>query len=279
MAGGNFLESRASITQHHYYGSTTLPLTNPKICKDIDISQDSRVFLLIFCVFTTGGKDMKIERTVLDNARKEIREKIELMGNEASRSLDEIIQLLNHPDRDRTQIIIESDENFNKLNESIHDDCLTLIARQQPMASDLREIIADLQIATELERIADHIADIARILNMLEPGSRPPIWNEIQTLVKRCIEMLNEMMMAFQNKDPGKAEVIAAMDDDIDQMNTQFVREIISFIQTNNDATANGTYMIWLVHHLERIGDRVTNIGEQILFADSGRSIDWNRSK
>ena len=83
---------------------------------------------------------MKVERTVFVNSRAAIREKIEVMGKEANRTLQEIVELLNQPDPEKLKLIIKADENFNKLNDSIHDDCLTLIVRQQPMASDLREI-------------------------------------------------------------------------------------------------------------------------------------------
>ena len=165
------------------------------------------------------------------------------------------------------------------MHETVHDECLTLIARHQPAASDLREVIADLQIAVEMERIADHMADIARIIHMCKLNSIPPVWEDIQIMLEHCDEMLTKMMAAFHDSDAEQAEVIAATDDSIDQMNGQIVKEVIQFMQTHGEAVANGTYIIWMVHNIERIGDRVTNIGEHILFAVSGKVADWNRSK
>ena len=221
---------------------------------------------------------MKIKRTALDNARNEIRGNIDLMGKEASRTLKEIIDLLNHLDPELASKIIQDDEKFNRLHETVHEECLTLIARHQPAASDLREVIADLQIAVEMERIADHMADIARIIHMCKLDSLPPVWEDIQEMLFHCDEMLTKMMTAFHDRDAAQAEEVAATDDRIDQMNEQIVKEIIQFMQSHGDAAANGTYLIWMVHNIERIGDRVTNIGEHILFAVSGKVADWNRS-
>ena len=221
---------------------------------------------------------MKVDRTDPDNARHAIREKIRDMGDATGRTLRETVDAFDHLDFEHALAIIKADESFNRLNESIHDDCLTLIARQQPVASGLREIIAGLQIAVELERIADHAADIARIIRLLEREGIPPVWDEILTMVDHCEEMLTKMLVAFCDRDPIRAEVVAAMDDDIDRMNGQIVSVVIRFMQMHSEAVANGTRLIWLVHNLERIGDRITNIGEHILFAASGKSVDWNRS-
>ncbi|HEY7839976.1 MAG TPA: PhoU domain-containing protein, partial [Gammaproteobacteria bacterium] len=87
-----------------------------------------------------------------------------------------------------------------------------------------------------------------------------------------------KMMSAFRNHDRVAAEVIGRTDDDIDRLNGQIVNETIPFMAANPASVANGTHLIWLVHNLERIGDRVTNIGEQILFAESGKTSDLNRS-
>lgn len=220
-----------------------------------------------------------MERNQLDHARGEIREKIMTMGEGAGLALREAAAALDHLDSAKAEKIIEGDLAFNRQYEAIHEDCLTLTARQQPVASDLREIVAELQIAAELERIADHAADIARITRQLTREGIPPAWTEIQNMAARCEEMLARMMAAFHDGDTLTAEVIAATDDDIDRLNAQIVNETIAFMSTNPAAIANGTHLIWLVHNLERIGDRVTNIAEQILFAGTGRITDLNRSK
>jgi phosphate transport system protein len=222
---------------------------------------------------------MKVERSQLDHARGEIRDRIMTMSRDAGVVLRDAAAALDHLDAAKAGAIIEGDLAFNRLNEVIHEECLTLMARQQPVASDLREIVADMQIAAELERIADHAADIARITRQLSPEGIPPVWSEIQSMVARCDEMLARMMVAYRDGDSLTAEVIAATDDDIDRLNSQIVNEAIAFMSANPVAIANGTHLIWMAHNLERIGDRITNIAEQILFAGTGRTADLNRSK
>ena len=142
-----------------------------------------------------------------------------------------------------------------------------------------REIIADLQIAIELERIADHTADIAHVVRQLQGEGVPPVEGDIRQMAERCENMLAEMLHAYRDLDATRAEKVAAMDDSIDQLNGRIVDKVIRFMQEHGSAVADGTRIIWAVHNLERIGDRVTNIGEQILFATSARIVDWNRSQ
>ena len=221
---------------------------------------------------------MNVERTALDSARREIRGKIRAMSEEIRVTLHDVYDALKHLDYSRAETIIKDDVNYNRLNESVHEDCLNLIARQQPMASDLRGIIADLQIAGELERIADHTADIARLISSLKNEEIPHVMDAIETMFDHCDEMLSNMLTAYRDNDPGRAETIAAHDNEIDHMNGLAVTAIIEFMQKHANTVDSGTRLIWLVHHLERIGDLVTNIGEHILFATSGRIADWNRS-
>jgi phosphate transport system protein len=221
---------------------------------------------------------MKVDRSQLDKARAEIRDEIIAMSRDAGLALRAAAAALDHMDPVKADAVIEGDVAFNRRNEAIHEACIALMARHQPVASDLREIVADLQIAVELERIADHAADVARITKRLTREGLPPVWTEIQNMAARCDDMLAKMMSAFRDRDRVAAEVIARTDDDIDRLNGQIVNETIPFMTANPASVANGTHLIWLVHHLERIGDRVTNIGEQILFAESGKTSDLNRS-
>lgn len=221
---------------------------------------------------------MKVERGEFDRAKQALKQQVVDMGEQAGRAVLEVADVLDHLDGARARQIVEKDIHFNQLNERIHDACVELIARQQPVASELREILAELQIAVELERIADHVADIARIIASLSREALPPAWSEILNMAARSEEMLRKMLGAYQDRDAVTAEVISTMDDELDRLNHQVVNEIIEFMRKNPDAVRNGTKLIWLTHNLERIGDRVTNIGEQIVFIATGKMRDLNRS-
>ena len=222
---------------------------------------------------------MKVERNALDREKGALRRQILEMGKLACQAVLDVANALDHLDHDRAGKIIETDVQFNRLNEAIHDACVELIARQQPVASELREVIAELHIAVELERIADHVADIARIVRSLADHPLPPSWSEIMKMAALSEEMLRKMLRAYEERDPAAAEVIASTDDDLDRLNHQVVNEIIEFMHKNPDSIANGTKLIWLTHNFERVGDRVTNIGEQILYITSARIRDLNRSR
>ena len=222
---------------------------------------------------------MTIERTKLVAERDEIRSKILTMGKDSVDLLNLFMEALVHLDIARADKIGSGDEHFNHLYQSIHDECLVLIAREQPVASDLREVISDLQIAIELERIADHIASVARIVQTLSTSAIPPVWDKIINMVRCTSDMLSKMLVAYHDMDVKKAEAIANIDDVIDRMDNQIVTEITDFMKSNTKAIENGIHLIWLVHDLERIADRVTNIGEQIVFNTSGKIVDWNVSQ
>ncbi len=222
---------------------------------------------------------MIVERTKLVAERDEVRSKIMVMGQDSVNLLNQFMESLVHLDIERADNITNGDEHFNHLYQSIHDECLIMIARQQPVASDLREVISDLQIAIELERIADHIASVAQIVHTLSVAAIPPVWDEIIHMVRHTSDMMSNMLIAYHEMDVEKAEAIATSDDDIDRMDQQIVTEIIDYMKSNTAAIENGTHLIWLVHDIERIADRVTNIGEQIVFNASGKIADWNTSK
>ncbi len=222
---------------------------------------------------------MKVARQELDQGERGVRAQVRAMGQDASKAIAAVAEVLNRLDVDRARALAAADADFNRRNQEIHEACIELIALQQPVATDLREILSDLLIATELERIADHVADIARIVPSLSREGIPPVWDELLNMAARCREMLDAMLNAYVQRSTVDAEVIAGNDENIDRLNGQVVREVIGFMQANPASVANGTYVIWLTHHLERIGDRVTNIGEQILFEESGVTVDLNRTQ
>ena len=137
---------------------------------------------------------MKVERNELVKERELLRSQIQAMGKDAVKALLTVTDALDQFNSELAQEIIDADSHFNNLYQTIHDECLVIIARHQPVASDLREIIADLQIAVELERIADHVAAIARLIHLIEPEGIPPILTEIMNMMKRCAEMMKKML-------------------------------------------------------------------------------------
>ncbi|OGO12092.1 MAG: phosphate transport system regulatory protein PhoU [Chloroflexi bacterium RBG_13_68_17] len=168
------------------------------------------------------------------------------------------------------------DAKVNALRFQVEEECLALIARQQPAASDLRAVLAAFSIVTDLERMGDHAAGIARtVLHMGdEPLLKPLI--DLPRMAETCREMLRQALQAYVERDAGKARPIVGMDDTVDALYTQIFREILSFMVEDPHTTSRGLYLIFAAHNLERIGDRVTNIVERILFMTSGEMRELN---
>jgi phosphate transport system protein len=154
-----------------------------------------------------------------------------------------------------------------------------LIATQQPMASDLRIIVAVLNIITELERVGDHAEGIAKIAIMIgdEPPLKPLI--DIPRMAEQTVDMLRRSLDAFINHDAKAARKISAEDDTVDQLYDQVFRELLTFMAEDPRTITRATRLIWVAHNLERSADRVTNICERVVFVVTGKMEEIGASK
>jgi phosphate transport system protein len=215
-------------------------------------------------------------RATLDRELTEINEGLLRIGSLVDAAIELSIQALAHRDTALARQVDADDAKVNALRFQVEEECLALIARQQPAASDLRAVLAAFSIVTDLERMGDHAAGIARtVLHMGdEPLLKPLI--DLPRMAETCREMLRQALQAYVERDAEKARPIVAMDDTVDGLYTQIFREILSFMVEDPHTTSRGLYLIFAAHNLERIGDRVTNIVERILFMASGEMRELN---
>ena len=166
--------------------------------------------------------------------------------------------------------IINDDLLINKKRWQIEENCINLIALQQPVATDLREIIAVLNIITELERMGDYAEGIARIVIMLagEPLLRPLIY--LPQMAEKATSMLKRSMEALVNRDTKASNIIIAEDDEIDKLYDAAYHDLLMRMIKDPNVISKATPLIWALHNLERIADRVTNICERIIFLATG---------
>jgi phosphate transport system protein len=174
-------------------------------------------------------------------------------------------------DLDEAKKIIDDDININKKRWDIEEKCITIIATQQPVAMDLREIITILNIIVELERMGDYAAGIAKItiLHGKQPHLKPLI--DIPRIVEEDIKMIQDSLKSFIEKDVALAKATWNKDNEIDQLYNQILREVITYMLEDPHNITRATYNIWVAHNLERIADRVTNICERIVFLKKGK--------
>ncbi|MDH7599670.1 MAG: phosphate signaling complex protein PhoU [Sedimentisphaerales bacterium] len=209
----------------------------------------------------------------------ELEQMVLQMGQMVITAVDRSIEALKNRDTAAAQQIIDDDEQINKLRWQIEEDCINLIATQQPVASDLREIIAVLAISTELERMGDYAEGIAKITLM--HGSEPllkPLAG-IPVMAKKAADMLQKALEAFIARDAAKATAICDEDDQVDGLYDQIYRELLTYMIEDPRNITKATYLIWAAHNVERIADRVTNICERIVFLATGKMPQVNVSK
>ncbi len=204
-----------------------------------------------------------------------IRKNVLKMGHETSKAIEKAIscyKTLNIPLADE---IIINDAVINELENRVESECIKVIARQQPVAHDLRELLADMNIAKELERIADYAVSIAKIVRKLPPDKRE-IEPDIIEMAKKCILMLNEVMINYAEKDAQKASSVARLDDEIDDMEDMLNHKMFKIIEEVPEKAIFCTYQLWIIHQLERMGDRVTNIAESVVFITTGKVVNFD---
>jgi len=202
---------------------------------------------------------------------RDIQDEILVMGSMVDKALSSSVEALKARDIDSAKRIIADDEKVNRKRFDIEERCIQLIATQQPMAGDLRVIIAVLNIIVELERIGDYAEGIARIVVMIgdEPPLKPLI--DIPRMAAKATTMLQRSLEAFINRDAETARQVAAQDDEIDSLYDQVFRELLTFMIEDPRTITRATRLIWVAHNLERSADRVTNICERVEFAVTGR--------
>jgi phosphate transport system protein len=196
------------------------------------------------------------------------------LGSMVDQAIDRAILALRARDLALARQVIREDQRINQQRFAIEEQCLLLIATQAPMASDLRVLAAVLSIITDLERMADHAAGIAKITILIgdEPPLKPLIDVPRMAVVAR--EMLGASLQAFVDKDMEAATRTAARDDEVDQLYNQVYRELLTFMMADPGTINRATHLLWVAHNLERIADRVTNICERVLFLVTGKMVE-----
>ena len=218
-------------------------------------------------------------RAAFHKKLREIQDDVLAMGSMVSKATLRSIDALKNRDLELAHQIITDDQKINGKRFEIEEKCIQLIATQQPMASDLRTIIAILSITTEIERIGDYAAGIARIVILIgdEPPLKPLV--DIPRMAEQTVDMLQRSLNALLNRDAEAARKIAAEDDLVDHLYDQIFRELITFMAEDSKTITRATRLIWTAHNLERAADRVTNICERVVFIVTGRMEEIGASK
>jgi len=210
---------------------------------------------------------------------KELEKEVTAMGEMVVAAINRSIEALKSRNIAEGKQIINDDALINKRRWDIEEKCINLIATQQPVASDLREIVAVLCVVTELERMGDYAEGIGKIVILY--GTEPPVKPlvDIPRMAQKAVSMLQRSLDAFIKRDAQAAKAICNEDDEVDLLHEQVYRELLSYMIEDPKTITRATYLIWAAHNLERIADRVTNICERTIFLVTGTMTEVNVSR
>ena len=201
---------------------------------------------------------------------KELEKEVTEMGEMVIVAITRSVEALKTLNVNEARRIITDDTLINRRRWDIEEKCINLIATQQPVASDLREILAILCIVTDLERMGDYAEGIGKIVVMhgSEPLVKPLV--DIPRMAEKAVSMLKKSLDAFLRRDAQAAMAINSEDDEVDLLYEQVYRVLLNYMIEDPRTITRATYLIWVAHNLERFADHITNICERIVFLVTG---------
>ena len=208
-----------------------------------------------------------------------LQDELLVLGSMVEKAIARSMKALKERDLELARHVVVDDTEINQKRLDIEERCIELIVTQQPVASDLRVIIAVLNIIIELERIGDYATGIANIALMIgdEPPLKPLV--DLPRMTEKTKDMLRRSLDAFINRDAETARQICIEDDEVDNLYDQVYRELITFMLEDPRTITRATQLIWVAHNLERSADRVTNICERVVFTITGKMEEIGASK
>jgi len=217
-------------------------------------------------------------REMFDRELQKLQDRLLVLGSMVEQALRDSVANLKKRDLDASRHLVAQDHILNEKRYEIEGEALILIATQQPMASDLRQIAAILEIAIELERIGDYAKGIGKI-NLLigtAPLLKPLV--DVPRMAELACDMLHRALQAFTTRDVDLAYLIPEEDDEVDDLYNQVYRELMTYIVADPKNIEQANYLLWAAHNLERAADRVTNICERTIFTVTGKLIEISSS-
>ena len=218
-------------------------------------------------------------RTDLDRQLNQLQQEVVSLAGIVDKATLRAIEALKTRDLAEAQRVIKEDDYIDQKRYEIEERCIDLIATQQPMARDLRNIIALMHISVELERMGDYAEGIGKI--SLAMGNEPPLKPliDLPRMAQMASTMLHQSLESLVSRNEKLAHQVCIDDDDVDALYDQVYRELITYMIQDPNTIQRATYLLWVAHDLERIADRATNIAERVIFLITGKLTEINVSK
>ena len=208
-----------------------------------------------------------------DQDLEQIRSTLLRMGGLVERQIREAMQALIERDGARADAVLRTDDEVDELQKEIDGQCSRMLALQQPMATDLRFLVATMKIATDLERMGDSAVNVAQAVAHLneEPPLKPYI--DLPRLAQITQEMVRDSLDSFVRKDASAAIDVCKRDDEVDALYKQLFRELVTYMIEDPKNITRALHLLLVARNYERIADHATNVGEDVVFYVEGRDI------
>ncbi|WP_010678126.1 phosphate signaling complex protein PhoU [Bacillus timonensis] len=215
-------------------------------------------------------------RTTLDKDLDRLKELLVEMVNLSKTAVEKSVQSLAEQNIEMAEQIIKEDQKINELEEQVNNLIIQLIAQQQPVASDLRTIIAGLKISNDVERIGDLAVNIAKSVIHIGDGQLIKPIVDTPKMANMALNMLNNVIKAYIEKDIELAIETAKADDEVDELYGKIIKELLELMPSKPNSMNQISQLFFVCRNIERIADHTTNMSEHIIFMVKGKNVDLN---
>lgn len=209
-------------------------------------------------------------RATFDQQLQEQRDRVVTMASMVDKAIARSLEALRLQNVALADEVQRSDNAINRLHRAGEENAIALIALQAPVGEDVRRVASSMAIFSNLERMGDYAAGIAKIV--VESAGEEPLkpLEDIPSMAVIAREMLDAAIVAFINDDADAARSIAARDDELDFLYDTILSDLTEYMTRDSSTVERATRLLWVAHNLERIGDRVTNICERVVYIVTG---------
>lgn len=213
-------------------------------------------------------------RAGFNQSLNQLQEDLLSLGDLVERAIIKAIDVLEQRDLKGSFEVVHDDDLIDEKRYRLEEDCIDLIATQQPLATDLRTLIVVLQIAVELERMGDYAEGIGKVSLIIgdEPIFKPI--EELRHMSVHARDMLRRSLKALVDRDAASARQVWDDDDEVDRLYDEVCRELFAGMAREPHTIQRATHLLWVAHDFERMADRATNIAERVIFLVTGGQVD-----
>ncbi|AZO56520.1 MULTISPECIES: phosphate signaling complex protein PhoU [unclassified Mesorhizobium] len=218
--------------------------------------------------------------SAFDEELKYLSKRIAAMGGHAERMVEQAVAALVNADPGLAQKVIRDDLVLDEGQREIDDKAIVIIAKRQPMATDLREIVGAIRISADLERVGDLGKNVAKRVVAVIDGRQPTsLFRGLEALANLALTQLKEVLDVYASRSVDKIGFVRDRDDQIDAMYTSLFRELLTYMMEDPRNITPCTHLLFCAKNIERIGDHATNIAETIYYIVTGDQLPADRPK